>query len=178
MVVLHGGDFNEADYRAYHDEPFFRLRHGLQGLSAPTLPEGFSLCYPALRDYAAHINQCYAGIGVTEAELRGCTLRAVYKAELWLAVKEDRTGALAATGIAELDRSLGEGILEWVQVTEGQRRRGLGCFVVSELLWRMKGVARFATVSGQCRNPTNPEGLYRRCGFTGQDVWHILRPRH
>ena len=37
--------------------------------------------------------------------------------------------------------------------------------------------ATFATVSGQCNNPTNPEALYRKCGFTGSDVWHVLRKR-
>lgn len=39
----------------------------------------------------------------------------------------------------------------------------------------MKDKAKFATVSGQCGNPANPEGLYRKGGFTGSDVWHILR---
>jgi len=39
----------------------------------------------------------------------------------------------------------------------------------------MKNLAKFATVSGQCENLTNPEALYRRCGFKGNDVWHILR---
>ena len=55
--------------------------------------------------------------------------------------------------------------------------KGLAKYIVSELLWRLKGKAGFATVSGQCNNSTNPEKLYRKCGFTGNDVWHILRKR-
>lgn len=38
--------------------------------------------------------------------------------------------------------------------------------------------AKFATVSGQSNNPTNPEVLYRKCCFTGSDVWHVLRKRY
>lgn len=67
--------------------------------------------------------------------------------------------------------------MEWIQVSEHHRRFGLGSYLVCELLWRMKDIARFATVSGQCNNPANPEGLYRKCGFTGNDVWHILRKK-
>ena len=70
-----------------------------------------------------------------------------------------------ATGIAELDREIGEGVLEWIQVSKDYRRRGLGSYLVLELLWRMRKAARFVTVSGECENADNPEGLYRKCGF-------------
>lgn len=177
MKILHRDDYSEAEHRQYIDEPYFRLRHDLQGLSEPVLQQGYSLSKAALPDFAAHINSCYNGIGVTEAELQSYTTRPVYDAALWLAVKDDHTGDIVATGIAELDCEIGEGILEWIQVSEAHRGCGLGRFLVSELLRRMKGTASFATVSGQCNNPTNPEGLYRKCGFTGNDVWHILRKR-
>ena len=65
--------------------------------------------------------------------------------------------------------------LEWIQVSQRHRGKGLGRYVVSELLRRLKSKAGFATVSGQCNNATNPEMLYRKCGFSGNDVWHILR---
>ncbi len=35
----------------------------------------------------------------------------------------------------------------------------------------------FATVSGKVTNKTKPEKLYRRCGFTGDDIWHILKSK-
>ena len=128
-------------------------------------------------DFVRHINQCYDDICISEAELQGYTARSVYNASLWLAVRDNETSDIAATGIAELDRECGEGILEWIQVSENCRGHGLGSYIVAELLWRMKDMARFVTVSGQCNNPTNPEGLYRKCGFIGNDVWHILRKR-
>ncbi len=57
-----------------------------------------------------------------------------------------RTEKTAATGIAEFDVRIGEGILEWIQVSPEYRNRGLGAFVVNELLYRMQGKAGFVTV--------------------------------
>ena len=177
MLILHCAEFDTEKYTEYVDEPYFRLKHDLQGLSAPVLPDGFSVCNATPEDFARHINKCYNGVGVSAEELCWYVERPVYHPALWLAVKADRTGEIVATGIAELDREVDEGVLEWIQVSKEYRGFGLGSFVVSELLWRMKGIAKFATVSGQCDNPTNPEALYRRCGFKGNDVWHILRSR-
>lgn len=177
VTILHQEDFNKIEDAQFFDEPYFRLRHNLQGLSQPALPQGYSLCNAALREFAAYINRCYDEIGITEDELQNYVVRPVYNSSLWLAVKDNQTGDIAATGIAEIDREIGEGALEWVQVSKAHRGCGLGSYIVMELLWRMKDTACFATVSGQCKNPTNPEGLYRKCGFTGSDVWHILRKR-
>lgn len=175
VKILHREEYDEAMYQQYIDEPYFRLIHDLKGLSDPKLPQGYSLTTAAPSEYAAHISSCYDGIGITEDELQSYTLRPVYDAALWLAVKDDRTGTIVGTGIAELDREIGEGVLEWIQVSNGHRGKGLGTFIVLELLLRMKDKISFATVAGQCNNTSNPEMLYRRCGFTGNDVWHILR---
>lgn len=177
MKILHQDEYDSADYPNYIDEPYFRLRHNLRGLSKPVLTQGYSLCSVPLSEYAVHISSCYDSIGITEEELNHYLLRPVYDAALWLAVKDDQTGKLVASGIAELDREIGEGILEWIQVSGSYRRKGLGSFIVSELLWRMKDKADFITVSGQRSNPTNPESLYRKCGFIGNNVWHILKKR-
>ena len=173
---MHEENFASANYPDYRDEPYFRLRHNLKAVPAPQLPDGFSGCALSLSEYASHINRCYEDIGVTESELRQFTDRPVYDATLWIAAKDSRTGAVAATGIADLDREIKEGILEWIQVSPEYRGRGLGRWLVCELLRRTQGRADFATVSGRCGNPTNPEQLYRVCGFTGRDVWHILTP--
>ena len=175
MLILHCAEFDAEKYTEYVDEPYFRLKHDLQGLSAPVLPDGFSICNATPEDFELHINKCYNGIGVSAEELRRYAERPVCNPALWLAVKADRTGEIVASGIAELDREIGEGVLEWIQVSKEYRGCGMGSFVVLELLWRMKNLAKFATVSGQCENLTNPEALYRRCGFKGNDVWHILR---
>ena len=76
-----------------------------------------------------------------------------------------------------MDRRIGEGILEWIQVSEEYRRQRLGTYIVTELLHRMKGRADFVTVSGKCNDLSEPRALYRKCGFTGNDVWHIMRKK-
>ena len=112
---------------------------------------------------------------ISESELYAYTTRPVFHEKLWIAVRDRTNDLIVASGIAELDHEIGEGMLEWIQVSERYRGRGLGRFLVCELLWRMKDLASFTTVSGQCDNPTDPQRLYRKCGFTGTDVWHILR---
>ncbi len=175
MRIVHEAAFSNELLEAYVDEPYFRLKRDLTDFAPAQLPAGFSLCQADCKEYAQHINHCYFGFDISEGELKSYLQRRVYCRELWLAVRENATGEIVATGIAELDREIGEGILEWIQVSPQYRGRGLGQFLVQELLCRMSPNADFATVSGQCNNPTFPERLYRRCGFAGSDVWHVLR---
>lgn len=175
MQILHQDDFRASLLAEFSDEPYFRLRHDLRNVKPAVIPDGFAVCTVPLADFAAHINLCYGRTCVTEDALRSYTARKVYCPELWIAIKDIKNDKIAATGIAELDREIGEGVLEWIQVSEEYRGRGLGYCIVSELLWRMKDRAKFATVSGQCNNPWKPEKLYRKCGFAGKDIWHILK---
>lgn len=175
MQIIHEEEFSMDILKEYQDEPYFRLKHDLRNIESILVPDGYSLCEASLSDFAAHMNECYEYFGISESELKSFTTRAVYCSDLWLAVKNNDTGKIAATGIAELDCEIGEGALEWIQVSKDSRKQGLGSFVVLELLWRMRNAAKFVTVSGRCDNPTNPESLYRRCGFGGNDVWHVLR---
>ena len=99
----------------------------------------------------------------------------MYRPELWLAVADAENGQIAASGIAELDTRIGEGVLEWIQVSPGCRRKGLGSFVVNELLNRMRNQAAFVTVSGRMNNESNPFQLYRSCGFGSPVIWHIIK---
>ncbi len=125
MKILHQEEYNDEENQHFVDEPYFRLIHNLKGLAKPILPQGYSHCTATLSEYAAHISSCYEEIGITEEELRSYTLRPVYDAALWLAVKDTHTGTIVATGIAELDREIGEGVLEWIQVSQNHRGKGL-----------------------------------------------------
>lgn len=176
MKILHEADFCKELLERYVDTPYFRLKHDLLLWEPPVLPKGYSLRPATAEEFADHIHACY-GNGMTAAQVEGFTCREVYCPALWLAICEKKTGKIVATGIAELDREMGEGVLEWIQVSQGHRGRGLGTYVVRELLWRMKDMAKFATVSGRCDHPEKPEKLYRKCGFTGIDIWHILKRR-
>jgi len=63
----------------------------------------------------------------------------------------------------------------WIQVLPGYQGKGLGKILVLELLKRMHGKVDFVTVSGEVDNETNPERLYKSCGFSGDDIWWLLR---
>ena len=61
------------------------------------------------------------------------------------------------------------------QVLPTHLGRGLATALGLELLTRVQTRSSSTTVSGRVNNNTSPERLYRRCGFTGEDVWWVLR---
>lgn len=157
------------------DDPYFRAIHCLDRIADPGLPAGFWLDTASVDEYADHIRGCYRDTGMTVEELRSYMNHPVYVPRLWIAVREPENGTIAASGIAEYDRRIGEGILEWIQVSPTYRRKGLGRFVVCELLRRLKsGGASFATVSGRMQNPDRPLRLYLSCGFADPVIWHVI----
>ena len=175
MRIVHQRDFDAAAYATYTDEPYFRLKHDLRTI-APA--DGRFRCRRAEEDdlplLAEIINRSYTDLSVTVAQLAGDRATPAYDADLWLIALDGATGSPVGCGVADFDPEAREGVLEWIQVLPEHRGRGAGQFIVNELLLRMAGKADFATVSGKVNNATNPEGLYRRCGFAGEDVWHIL----
>lgn len=120
------------------------------------------------------INRSYTNLTVTYEQLVGYTETKVYDSNLWVLVLDKTNSDIVGCGIAELDKELREGIIEWIQVLPEYRSKKIGQFIVNELLKRLSQVADFATVSGKINNPTQAEMLYRKCGFTGTDIWHIL----
>lgn len=177
MRVVHARDLDAALLKEYRDTPYFRLLHDLKNIGKAALPEGYRMrTANAAADIpmlARLINACYETISVTENEVYGFLKRAVYVPELWVVI-ETREGEPCAAGVAEYDAEAGEGALEWIQVLPAFQRKGLARALVNELLARLSGLARFATVSGEVNNPSSPEALYRACGFAGNDVWHVL----
>jgi GNAT superfamily N-acetyltransferase len=159
---------------------YFRLSH--RGDVQPVnLPTGFQFREAdGTRDadrIASLINACYSHAHLTEDTVRSWLNHPVYAPGLWVWVIDRVTQAPAALGIAELDPTVPEASLEWIQVLSTYRRQGLGRALVLELLRRASGRVAFTTVSGRAVAGAGPERLYRRCGFGGQDVWHVLRCR-
>jgi GNAT superfamily N-acetyltransferase len=162
--------------RFHNQRAYFRL--SFRGLALPArLPEGFHFITVQLEEAAQAaevIGQCYEDIQPSVDSVRAWALHPVYDPRLWVWVWDEAKDTPASLGIAELDRSIGEGSLEWIQVLPEYRGFGLGQAIVLELLRRMEGKASFVTVSGEVDNRTQPERLYRRCGFTGKDIWWLL----
>lgn len=177
MLIIHEDQYQDNSFGAYDEECYFRVKHDLKKLQKPKLPAGYSVVHATASEYANHLNECYPLLFITEEFISTYFSQIVYPEELRVAVMDVETKKIAASGIAAFDAEVHEGTLEWIQVTEAYRGRGLERFIVNELLQRLKGKADFVTVSGRVDNDTKPELLYRKCGFAGTDVWHILRPR-
>lgn len=175
MRIVHERDFSPAYLSQYTDEPYFRLRHDLQRIAPPD--EAFVLRTAREEDdalLAEVINRSYDDLSVTEEQLKQYRCTPVFMPALWVIASDARTQAVLGCGLADLDADMSEGVLEWIQVLPEYRGRGAGKAIVCELLRRMAGCASFATVSGRVNSASQPEKLYRACGFSGSDVWHIL----
>lgn len=123
---------------------------------------------------AGLIRACYLGSTMTAEEVADWARHPVFDPALWVWVREDATGRPVGLGIAEFDPDVPEASLEWIQVHPEAQGKGIGKAIVAELLRRAAGRAAFTTVSGRVDNLTRPEDLYRRCGFTGADIWWLL----
>ena len=175
MKIVHERDMSNGMLQQYNDEPYFRLYHDLKDIREMNKEEvEFVTTQSSVDEFVHLINASYQDLSVTAAQMESYQQTPVYCPDLWILLKEKNTGTIVAGGIADYDKEVGELILEWIQVLPGYRRRGYGQLIVNSILSRMKGIAQFATVSGKKNHPTNPEALYRRCGFTGNDVWHVL----
>ena len=111
-VTVIRDDLYIAERNGGTEEPYFKLVHRLETLCPPKLPDSFRIVPCEPEGFARHIRECYAEEGVNADELRACARRPVYDPELWIAVEDETNGRIAASGIADLDTSIGEGILE------------------------------------------------------------------
>lgn len=176
MKILHDSDFSAEILSDYTDEKYFRLYHNLKEIPK-VITNDFEITKATQKDIKSIvqiINDSYTDISVNKELIKSYTKTPVYNESLWIMVKEKATGKYVGCGIADFDTEAKELILEWIQVLPEYRGKKIGQLIVTALLFRMKDVAHFATVSGKVDNATNPEVLYRKCGFAGNDIWHIL----
>lgn len=175
MKIIHEKDYDSRAYKNYYDEPYFRLCHNMKNIEYKAL-SGVDIVsgIPDIEEFVNLINESYNDLRVTKEQLEGYGKTSVFRSDLWITIKDKVSGKVIAGGIADYDGECRELILEWIQVLPSYRGHGYGKAVVNCLLSKMQGIADFATVSGKANNPTNPETLYRKCGFTGNDIWHIL----
>ncbi len=180
FALLHEDDLHFISAKRFAQRTaYFRLIHRYTSEPAVKPVPGFRLekVDPSnqLASVAELIGRCYETIHPSEETVHGWSNHRVYDPELWVWAWDEHTGQPAGLGIAEADRRIGEGSLEWIQVLPEYRGRGMGRLLVQELLSRLGSRAGFVTVSGEVDNKTNPESLYRACGFTGIDIWWALR---
>lgn len=179
MKIIHSDEFNEKLLDNYFDRRFFRLIHNLSNIPELNIPEiKFEVIQSnRTNELVDMINSSYAHseIRVSEDYVRSLTITQVYCPELWIGAILDEK--LIGSIICDFDIEIGEASIEWLQVLPEYRGRGIAAALTCKALKRMSGFADFATVSGECDNITNPERVYRNCGFEGNDVWHILNEK-
>jgi len=145
--IVHADEFEAAHWTGYSDTRYFRLIHPLVSIPSGVLDDRFEIrtanpCTDA-GVISSLIDASYDDIRVTPGQVLDWAGHPVFDGRLWVLVAERSSGTVVGAGIAELDRSLREGVLEWIQVLPAFRRRGLGQFIVTELLSRLVGIAGF-----------------------------------
>ncbi|MCI8435953.1 MAG: GNAT family N-acetyltransferase [Clostridia bacterium] len=175
IKIVHNDEYNAADFDGYIDEPYFRLYHDLQTIQSTSIDDVEIVmgAVEMIDVFVNIINRSYCDLSVTKEQIENYRNTPVYSPDLWVVLKEKK-GDYVGCGIADYDKIAGELILEWIQVIPSCRGRGYGQYIVNALLSRARQ-AKFATVSGKVNNTTHPEKMYRKCGFKGNDIWHILR---
>ena len=174
VIIVHCRDWR-GQYGNY--QRFFRLKHDLKALC----PIDFDYDILSIDHQAAQLSGMinasfgHENITVSVQDVLRWKQHETFREDLCVYISADN-GRMVASGIAEYDETCREGIIEWVQVLPAYRGKGLGKKIVTVLLNRLKSVgADFATVSGSLDNASKPLELYKKCGFTGDDVWYICR---
>ena len=176
IKIVHNNNFDKAMLNEYNDKKYFRLFHNLKVI--PTFSNNNYtygiISKTEINELVKMINASYthANVCASADYINGLTKTKVYCPELWIGAFDNHK--LIGSIICDLDTEIGEGIIEWLQVLPAYRGKGIASSLICKALNIMKHTAEFATVSGECDNSTNPEGVYRKCGFEGNDIWHIL----
>lgn len=147
--------------------------HYLYNIKDIKLDDNYIFTDATIEEFNDHINSCYDDINMNIEDLMKYKNSIVYDKDLWIAIKDKRNNKIIGTIIASFDKDIKEGYIEWLQVSKEYRRQGLAFVLVNELLTRLKGKAKFVTVSGDVNNPYHPLSLYQRCGFSDNTIYKI-----
>ena len=180
FMIIHNDYFQQLEAAGYSlVKPYFRLAHDNKIISLYFLSNDFYIkeSYPEkeFSETSDFIGKCYKDLHPSAETVKSWANHKVFDRNLWIWIMDNHKNIPVALGIAEIDNTVPEGALEWIQVLPEYQGRGLGKVLVLELLNRLKGRVEFTTVSGEVNNETNPERLYRSCGFKGNDIWWLLR---
>lgn len=177
VSIIHENDYDPLTVSGRITK-YFRLIHNLKEISNPILAENYAfrnVDIPNEKNVVSHIiNCCYSDMDVSGKTVDEWAKHKVFDKDLWIFIVDETASKPVALGIADFDPKINEGSLEWIQVLPEYRAQGLGLALVNALLCRLKRKADFVTVSGQVDNATRPEALYRKCGFTGDDIWYVI----
>lgn len=169
MLVVRGDDYKPELYKSYDDTIYTKLISRSKDISEPTFPEGFKLATPTKEQLTAHISQCFP-----DGETPDSVDLWRYMEYFMVALIDSSTGRIVASAAADIDFGVKEGYIDWIAVSPRYRRRGLGTYLVNELLYRFRRLSDFVSVSTKV-----PEALalFQKCGFGEECEWHILKQK-
>jgi ribosomal protein S18 acetylase RimI-like enzyme len=176
LLLLHEDYVGAVEVGAYDTvQRYFRLSSPTADRPTARVAAGLRQVDPMteLRDADHFIRRCYGWPDDAPEVTKRLLTHPVYDPTLWV-WKVTADGERVGLGVAELDPSVPEGSLEWIQVLPESRRRGIGEAVVGELVRRLADRADLVTVAGRS-DDAGTERLYRRCGFAGRDIWWVLK---
>lgn len=179
IEVIHNDDFDRSqkDKSTFYQR-YFRLSHSLENVQY-TKVEGYTTRVVDIKKDKEKIqniiNGSYEDISISMDEIIRMTTDRVFEPSLWVFIVDEKTHQEIGLGICQYDRVVGEVDFDWIQILPNYQGLGLGTMLTTYLLSNCPEDAKFATVSGDIDNPSSPEKLYRKCGFTGNDIWHIIK---
>lgn len=176
ITVIHHTQYRNEKGQ-YHGR-FLRLKHDLNHIPYVTL-DGFKpIAFDKTHDIdkaVELINTSYESSTVKRETIELMMVDRVYNSKLWYYIVEKQSNKPVALGIAHYDSIVNEISLDWIQVLPKYRNKGIGKLLLRKLLLEASSIGAFATVSFDLDNLTSPEHLYRRMGFKGHDLWHIIK---
>ena len=176
LRIVHDRRFDGRVRPDETDTRYFRLRHALTHIDEPAVPRGCTLRVMTQAD-AAQLSRLLSACWPGDWDQKAAAILqdAFAYAPAQIGLLEGKT--LVGCCLGAFDAECREGTIEWLAVHPTYRGRGVGRAAVNACLGALREAATFTTVSGQVENPTNPLALYRRCGFTGEDIWHVISPK-
>lgn len=179
LLVIHNDEVNQGHLKNITSHKrFFRIFHDLRNVDTVNIQGFVNRKFSADTDIdkvIAIINGSYSNIRITSKEVNEMIKDTVYHSDLWNFIIDESTGQEIALGICQYDEVVSEVVFDWIQVLPEYRGKGIASMLVTHLLSDVPKNAKFATVSGDMDNPSSPEKLYKKCGFTGNDVWYIIK---
>lgn len=180
FALIHEDYIDKVPIGGFSDiQRYFRLYSKPTDIVTPDLPKGYRLKEVDIDNETDKISElicrCYENIKPDKDEVMSWKEHPVFDGKLWIWIEDTSNERYAGLGIAELDNRIPEASLEWIQVDPDYHGKGLGKIIVNELIRRVKDKVDLITVGGEYDSEGNPKGFYENCGFTGDDIWYVLR---
>ena len=178
IKVFHINEYNSL-YKYKIIDKYFKMSHNLKKINDYKLSSILTLrkidinSEIELEKISEMVIKSYTDERLPLNQIKDMINSPYFDRELWKVIVDESDNFIGSC-IAEIDKEVPEGIIDWIQVLPKYQNQGLGKVLINSTLEYMKDKVEFAIVSGRIDNETNPLELYKACGFIGDDVWIIV----